>query len=82
MVSLPIYPGNGRKQLSNIDISSWTNKANIIVPESKVILAEQIEMFSIEEVENFESDAEELTDDETYLIRHEKAFADYMNSSF
>ena len=39
MVSIPFYPGNGRKLCNSIDISSWQNKANIAVPGSKLIAA-------------------------------------------
>ena len=42
MVSIPFYPGNGRKQCNSIDISSWQNKANIAVPESKLIIDQQM----------------------------------------
>ena len=87
MVSIPVYPGNGRRQSSHIDISSWTNKANIIVPESKTLEPSQYfalpsASFFLNEREICESDSDELTDDETFLIRHEKAFADYMNQSY
>lgn len=83
MVSIPFYPGNGRKQCNSIDISSWQNKANIAVPESKLIIDKQISFEDrdtmLSGIEQGMISEEELTDDEIYLDRHEKAFSDYMN---
>ena len=90
MVSIPFYPGNGRKHCNSIDISSWQNKANIAVPKSKLIAAAD-QSVPIEDRDTMLSftvnqqdilSEEELTDDEIYLERHEKAFSEFMNKSF
>lgn len=70
---MPFYPGHGRKQAANIDISSWTNKAHIIVPDSKPVL-QSIDLKEKDlNIDSDESDTEEMTEDIVYLERHSRA---------
>ena len=66
----------------NVDISTWENKANIVVPPLKrTYLLEEPRQdpkepaaFALEgEVVEIESDGDELTDDEVFLERHDRA---------
>ena len=81
IVSLSFYPGSGRRQANNIDITQWTNKANIVVPtSSKNQESHNEELLKVSEFCDEESEGEELTDDSSYLKRHERASIYMMES--
>lgn len=72
MVSLGFHPQSIRKA-PHVDTSSWRNQSNIIVPDSKYLPTSHVitsqERFST----RIEESEEELTDDEIYLERHQRA---------
>ncbi|CDW77083.1 UNKNOWN [Stylonychia lemnae] len=81
MVSIGFNPSSIRRNI-NMDTTSWRNQSNILVPQSRQIQGlidqqildqNQLGIFADSKLQIFESDSEELTDDKTFLDRHERA---------